>query len=140
MRSPDANQSRADLSEKSSGASPHTSDHLTNERTFLAWIRTSISVIGLGFVVAKLSVWLRQLSARLDDPVQVKHSGFSLPLGIGMMAAGGLLAVIAAWRYRRVRRAIEAGEPAAGEQTVVAVTLLVLAIAGALVAYMIATS
>ncbi|HEY2586035.1 MAG TPA: hypothetical protein VGI81_09770 [Tepidisphaeraceae bacterium] len=42
--------------------------------------------------------------------------------------------------YRRVRRAIEAGQPAAGGNTVIAVTLMVLAIAGALVAYMIATS
>ena len=31
---------------------PRTSDHLANERTFLAWTRTSIAVLGLGFVVA----------------------------------------------------------------------------------------
>ncbi|MDA4131100.1 MAG: DUF202 domain-containing protein [Thaumarchaeota archaeon] len=27
-------------------------DHLANERTYLAWLRTGIATIGLGFVVA----------------------------------------------------------------------------------------
>jgi putative membrane protein len=120
-------------------APPHNSDHLANERTFLAWIRTSISVIGLGFVVAKFSVWLRELSARLDEPVQAHHTGLSLPLGVGMMALGGLLAVIAAWRYRRVRQAIEHGDSAADEGTITVVTLMVLAITAALVIYMVET-
>ena len=40
------------------------SDYLANERTFLAWIRTSIAVMSLGFVVAKFSLWLRLLGAR----------------------------------------------------------------------------
>ena len=34
-------------------------EYLANERTFLAWIRTSIAIISLGFVVAKCSLWLR---------------------------------------------------------------------------------
>ena len=119
---------------------PHTSDHLANERTFLAWVRTSIAVLGLGFVVAKFSVWLRELSARLNEPVQASHTRLSLPLGVAMMALGGLLAVIAAWRYRRVRAAIERGEPAAGGNTVTLVAVMVLAITAALIAYMIATA
>lgn len=129
----------------SSGASsqgkpnPHTSDHLANERTFLAWVRTSIAVLGLGFVVAKFSVWLRELSARLDEPVQPSHSGLSLPLGVAMMALGGLLAVIAAWRYRHVRAAIDRGEPTAGGHTVTIVAMMVVAITVALIAYMLAT-
>jgi len=115
---------------------PHTSDHLANERTFLAWIRTSISVIGLGFVVAKFSVWLRELGARLGEPVVGQRSGLSLPLGLGMMGVGGLFSIIAAWRYRAVRRAIEQGKTAADERTVVVVTLLIIAIAAALIIYM----
>ena len=39
--------------------------YLANERTFLAWIRTSIAIISLGFVVAKFSLWLRKLAAQL---------------------------------------------------------------------------
>ena len=33
------------------------SDHAANERTFLAWLRTSIAVIAFGFVVEKLNLF-----------------------------------------------------------------------------------
>ncbi|MGD0461603.1 MAG: DUF202 domain-containing protein [Tepidisphaeraceae bacterium] len=118
----------------------HTSDHLANERTFLAWIRTSIAVIGLGFVVAKFTVWLRELSVRLDQSTPVRHSGLSMPLGIGLMILGGLLAVTAAWRYHAVKAAILNGESAAAERTTIAVSIIVVAIAVALIAYMLASA
>nr|WP_169818738.1 DUF202 domain-containing protein [Niabella ginsenosidivorans] len=44
------------------------SDHLANERTFLAWIRTSIGIMGFGFVVVKFSLFIRQLALALDAP------------------------------------------------------------------------
>lgn len=126
---------------------PHTSDHLANERTFLAWVRTSISVLGLGFVVAKFSVWLRELSARFGEQAPASQPtpptsqpGLSLPLGIGMMAVGALLAVVAAWRYRRVRDAIQRGRSSDGNHTITIVALLVVAMAAALIAYMLATA
>jgi putative membrane protein len=117
----------------------HTSDHLANERTFLAWIRTSIAVIGLGFVVARFSLWLRELAARVEEGKAVHRPGLSLPLGVGMMALGAVIAIMAAWRYRRVRGAIERGEPAAAGRTIVLLTLMVVAMSAALVVYMVAT-
>jgi putative membrane protein len=120
--------------------SHHTSDHLANERTFLAWIRTSISVIGLGFVVAKFTVWLRELSARLDQPISKPHSGLSMPLGIALMVLGGILALVAAWRYRAVKAAILRDESAPAERTTVVVAISVAAIAGALITYMLASN
>ena len=35
-------------------------DHLANERTFLAWLRTGIGVMVFGFVVVKFSLFLKQ--------------------------------------------------------------------------------
>ena len=127
--------------EPTAAVNRRTSDHLANERTFLAWVRTSIAVTGLGFVVARFGVWLRQLSDRMDagGPAAVHHTRLSLPLGVGMMAAGGLVAVMAAGRYRRVRVAIDRNEPAAARYAVTAVTLVVLAITASLVFYMVAT-
>lgn len=125
---------------KEAASNQHTSDHLANERTFLAWIRTSIAVIGLGFVVAKFTVWLRELSVRLDQPTPIRHSRLSMPLGIGLMVLGGLLAVTAAWRYHAVKAAIDKSEPAAAEGTMVAVSIAVVVIAAALIAYMIVSS
>src|SRR5215472_11763519 len=70
------------------------SEHLAAERTFLAWIRTSIAVISLGFVVSKFGVWLRELSDRLNPGTNIHRTSASLPIGIGMMAIGGVLALL----------------------------------------------
>ena len=69
-------------------APAHTTEHLANERTFLAWIRTSIAVIGLGFVMAKFSVWLRQFLATLAPTARIPSVGASLPAGLVLIAFG----------------------------------------------------
>ena len=74
-------------------------EYLANERTFLAWIRTSVAVMSLGFVLARFSVWLRELSAQRQPQVPVHHGGISLPIGVAMMILGGALTILAAWRY-----------------------------------------
>jgi len=35
---------------------------MANERTFLAWIRTSIGIMAFGFVVEKFAFFVRQMS------------------------------------------------------------------------------
>ena len=37
-------------------------DHLANERTFLAWIRTSIAIMAFGFVVVKFALFVKQIT------------------------------------------------------------------------------
>ncbi len=89
-------------------------DHLANERTFLAWVRTSISVIVFGFVVAKFGITLRQF---LKLQGQSKpESGLSLAMGIAFIAMGVFMALAAMLRYRVTLRRLEAGqfEPARG--------------------------
>jgi putative membrane protein len=74
------------------------SDHLANERTFLAWIRTSISVIVFGFVVAKFGITLREF-LRVQGGAQ-HESGLSLAIGVGFMAMGIFMALVSLARYR----------------------------------------
>jgi putative membrane protein len=86
-------------------------EYLANERTFLAWVRTSIAIISLGFVVAKFDVWMRDLAGE-SSQLRV-HAGSphaSLIIGIAMMAIGGVFAALAARRYHRVTRDIERGK------------------------------
>jgi inner membrane protein YidH len=45
-------------------ASKFENELLVNERTFLAWLRKSIAVMSLGFVVARFGLWLRELALR----------------------------------------------------------------------------
>ena len=63
-------------------ASKFENELLANERTFLAWLRTSIAVMSLGFVVARFGLWLRELALQIDPRVPMQHTGLSLPLGV----------------------------------------------------------
>jgi putative membrane protein len=74
------------------------SDHLANERTFLAWIRTSISIIAFGFVVAKFGITLREF-LRVSGNV-AHESGTSLTIGLGFMVMGIFMVLVSGYRYR----------------------------------------
>ena len=79
-------------------ADKKATDHLANERTFLAWVRTSITIMSLGFVVARFGLWLErlsQLAPGFDANRQTHPSGWSLPIGVGLMLCGALLTVVA---------------------------------------------
>ena len=86
---------------------------MANERTFLAWIRTSIGIMAFGFVVEKFALFLKQLShyfgqaATLPGRQPVTPQGYSSVLGIFLVALGALMGVLAFIRYRKVERQIE---------------------------------
>lgn len=86
----------------------HSSDHLANERTFLAWIRTTISLIVFGFVVAKFGVTLRQFLGSNEKLLQ--QSGISFEIGLVFMLVGMALSAAAWFRYNSTRTRIEAGD------------------------------
>lgn len=130
----------ATVPQASLGEAHRATEYLANERTFLAWIRTSIALVSLGFVVAKFSLWLRELATQLHPQVQSAHSGASLPLGILMMALGGMLAVLATWHYHATNRAIAQGTVKANRNLVLFVTLLIVALCIAMIVYMIFTA
>src|SRR5437870_6167841 len=113
---------------------------LANERTFLAWMRTSIAVMGLGFVVARFGLWFQELASKINPQIQLKSRGLSLPLGEIMIGLGGLLTALAGWRYHIVNRAIESGKIKADPAMVVSVSIIVVATAIAIILYMFFTS
>jgi putative membrane protein len=69
------------------------------ERTLLAWLRTSIGMIALGFVVARFGLFL-QLVRSHADPSTPAHLP-SAVLGVMMSLAGALTAGVATWQQRR---------------------------------------
>jgi putative membrane protein len=120
--------------------SKRATEYLANERTFLAWIRTSVAVVSLGFVLARFSVWLREFAVQRAPDLAVHRGGVSLPIGIGMMSFGGLLSVLAAWRYHVVNRDIERGKVRADRGLVILVTVGVAVLSGAMIVFALMTA
>jgi len=108
------------------------SEHLDNERTFLAWVRTNIALIGLGFVVARLSPTLGSAAGADSKPIATK----AVPAGVALIVLGAVVTVLAAWRYDRVNRQIEAGRVTPDRSMVWIVTLLIALLSAAAVIYM----
>ena len=85
--------------------------HMANERTFLAWIRTSIGIMAFGFVVEKFAFFIKKLSYYFGKPgigeTASSSLGYSSALGIGLVAIGALLGVLAFIRYKKTEREID---------------------------------
>src|SRR5690242_5203519 len=82
----------------------HPSDHLANERTFLAWIRTSIALMGFGFVIVKFALFIRQVSIALGDKISTPSKGYSPIIGVVMVAFGAIMATLAYLRYHNIEK------------------------------------
>lgn len=72
------------------------------ERTLLAWVRTGVTVIGLGFVVARFGLFLR-LVATSHAEVS-KDLSFPALLGAALVLAGGAFTGVAALEFRQFLR------------------------------------
>ena len=114
------------------------SDHLANERTFLAWVRTSISVIVFGFVVAKFGITLRQFF-RFEN-LDPHETGISLALGVSFMVVGIFMAILAIWRYQSTRIQIEQANFRPANKTVYVVGTVTAALGAMLIYYLLTTT
>ncbi len=110
-------------------SSSHTTDHLANERTFLAWLRTALALIGLGFVLARMGLFLRQLAVMTahQGEAETRSGREFTDTGIVVLALGTVLAIWTGWLYERNRRMIDAECYAPARFTVFIVAAVVTA-------------
>lgn len=105
---------------------PNLREHLANERTFLAWVRTSIAVIAFGFVLDRFSLYVHYLDPSADARANV--AGTSL-VGAGLMWLGTVLIPVALLHFRRTRRDIDQPvETRSGDWIITALAVLLTAI------------
>jgi putative membrane protein len=71
------------------------------ERTLLAWLRTGLAVMGLGFVVARFGLFLRLLSQQAQPGLGQSQSGASAVLGVLFVLMGAIAILVSTAQHRR---------------------------------------
>lgn len=110
------------------------SNHLANERTFLAWVRTSVAIVVFGFAIGRFAIALHQLTALQEHPA--KTTGLSVWLGIVSIFAGVAMVVAGLARYRKTRALLEEGKFQPAGFIVDMVTILTVMFGLALAGYL----
>jgi uncharacterized membrane protein YidH (DUF202 family) len=124
-----------DASEKSQpGGIPNRRDHMANERTFLAWVRTSIGIMAFGFVVEKFALFMKKLplffdKSKIYGTAPSTHE-YSTIFGIVLVAMGAFMGLLSFVRYKKVEREIneDAYRPSIILDILVAIGILTIGI------------
>jgi len=115
------------------------SDHAANERTFLAWVRTSIAIMAFGFLVEKFDLFLefasKSLAARMPS---VGGQLVGNIAGLLLIALGGAVMVLAIIRFRHTALDIDSAEtrPGSGDRMDVILGILLVILGAALFVYL----
>ena len=111
------------------------SDYLAAERTFLAWIRTGLALMGFGFVVARFGLFLQ--AVQVSQPALAGQPyGLSVWFGTALLILGVIVNIMCAWNHVRLVHELNRGgsgltqpsSPAIGVALVLAVIGLAMAI------------
>jgi putative membrane protein len=88
----------------------NVNQHLSNERTYLAYIRTAIALISFGVTINRFSLFLIQ-SKLITRGEGLQGSLVNVQrAGLGMVIFGIILVVWAVLHYRNNRRQIDRGD------------------------------
>lgn len=77
------------------------------ERTLLAWVRTGIAVMGLGFVVARFGIFLHYVTQGHEPH---RKEGLGLAIGVTFILLGALACFIASIQFQRFLRSLSQAE------------------------------
>lgn len=83
-------------------------EHQANERTFLAWLRTSIALIGFGLTISRFGLFLQELQTNFTSQNNLTDSFISSQtIGVSLVIVGIVVIILAVWRYNQVFQQIE---------------------------------
>ena len=125
-----------------SGKMPHDSpsqdqtvvrEHLANERTLLAWIRTGVAQISIGLVVERAGALVK------GETVQFGPVNGSELFGLALVFLGVLTLLIGTAQFIRTRRRISTGDFVSTAAAYLVIVVGSLAFAGAFLVYVIFT-
>jgi putative membrane protein len=112
------------------GAEQDPRVYFAAERTFLAWIRTGLGLIGIGFAVSRFGLFFRQLSAS-QSHLPTRATGLSVWSGVTLVGLGVIVILSSVLRHLQLMRELKSGAWVPGRVSRDAVVLgLLLAGAG----------
>jgi putative membrane protein len=106
----------------------HVSEHLANERTVLAWIRTAIAVMTLGVAINRFSLFLMEFSKTV--PGGRSANIHAEEVGIGLVVLGVVLLIGGTWHYLHVANAIDSESYQPTRWVIVLTSFAVLVLGG----------
>lgn len=112
------------------------------ERTLLAWLRTGLTIIALGFVVSRFGLFVQLLSAQSAGAKPAPHSTLSAALGVALVIAGSLAIVGATVQHHRFAATLPLRDlpPNYSRSFAIVLSLLVALLGLALAAYLVSTT
>jgi putative membrane protein len=119
------------------------SDHAANERTFLAWVRTAVAIMGFGFLVEKFDLFVKMAGSSLGVRPLGQHSQLIGNVsGLALFMLGGAMMVLAVIRFWQTSLDIdaEAKRPTVGVRMDVALVTLLLLLGTILFGYLVYTT
>lgn len=126
------------MKEEISSDHPYAREHLANERTLLAWIRTCIGIMAFGFVVVKFSLFVTQFSLILGTPTPVESPpGLSSAIGISLVAFGAILLLLAYLKFKHAEKQIKQETFKTSSGLILGLTVIVFIISILLLIYLI---
>ena len=125
--------------------SSHSQQHLANQRTFLAWLRTCIALIGLGFVVARFGLFLIPIFTSEDPSTYTTNPAtsfeasthYSSIIGTSMVILGIVFAIFALRNYIYTYKSIKRGSYAPKHFDIYLLTIVLVILGVFIVAYLI---
>jgi putative membrane protein len=109
---------------------PDLREILAAERTFLAWIRTGLALMGFGFVVARFGIFLREVQVAGLVPT-APALGDSIWFGTALIALGVVVNLLSALHHIHLTRMLDRGEIVPSRPSTLAVSIaLFLALVG----------
>ena len=113
-------------------------DHSANERTYLAWIRTSIAIMAFGFLIERFDIFISFIGKSIGDEQNFKSSLSVELVGLSLFLVGILIVIVATIRFFTHKESIDSEEtiPYSIKQTNILLSILIILIAIFLFFYM----
>jgi putative membrane protein len=108
-------------------------DHAANERTFLAWVRTGVTISVFGFVLEKFEIFLKSIdiTSKSEIATRLEISKITAigPTSFVLVFFGIIIILLSAWHFIMTRRAINSDTSLAynGLIPVIALSVMVMA-------------